>query len=161
MRNPGYDPVAGFTPIAMVDPVAAGARRPATSGIRSTRELIEAMRKEPGKLSYGSGGAGSVSHLAGELLKLRTGTFAVHVPYRGAVPAITALIAGDVQFAFLTYTGTSSFIASGRLRRHRCQLAAAAARDTGCADHRGERRAELRRAGLVRAAWARPACRQR
>jgi tripartite-type tricarboxylate transporter receptor subunit TctC len=89
---------------------------PAASGIRSTRELIDAMRKEPGRLSYASGGAGSVGHLAAELLKLRTGTFAVHVPYRGAVPAITALIAGDVQFAFLTYTATSSFLASGRLR---------------------------------------------
>ena len=114
--NPGYDPVAGFTPIAMVTQLPQVLVVPATSNVRNTRELIEAMRKEPGKLSYGSGGAGSVSHLAGELLKLRTGTFAVHVPYRGAVPAVTALIAGDVQFAFLTYTGTSSFIASGRLR---------------------------------------------
>jgi tripartite-type tricarboxylate transporter receptor subunit TctC len=116
LRSPGYDPVAGFTPIAMVTQLPQVLVVPAASGIRSTRELIDAMRKEPGKLSYGSGGAGSVSHLAGELLKLRTGTFAVHVPYRGAVPAITALIAGDVQFAFLTYTGTASFIASGRLR---------------------------------------------
>lgn len=116
LRNPGYDPVSAFTPIAMVTQLPQVLVVPAATGIRSTRELIEAMRKEPGKLSYASGGAGSVGHLAGELLKLRTGTFAVHVPYRGGAPAITALIAGDVQFSFLTYTATSSFIASGRLR---------------------------------------------
>ncbi|VTU19611.1 Bug family tripartite tricarboxylate transporter substrate binding protein [Variovorax sp. RA8] len=116
LRNPGYDPVSAFTPIAMATQLPQVLVVPAATGIRSTRELIEAMRKEPGKLSYASGGTGSVGHLAGELLKLRTGTFAVHVPYRGGAPAITALAAGDVQFAFLTYTATSSFIASGRLR---------------------------------------------
>jgi len=116
MRNAGYDPLAAFTPIAMVSQLPQLLVAPPSAGVNSVRELIDAMRRQPGRLSYASGGSGSVGHLAAELFKSRTGTFAVHVPYRGGAPAITALLAGDVQFAFLTPSATAPFIASGRLK---------------------------------------------
>jgi len=116
LRNAGYDPVKGFTPVAMVtvapQVLVANPQLPATR----SRELLELMRRQPGRLNFGSGGAGSVSHLAAELYKARSQTFAVHVPYRGGAPAVTALIAGDVQFAFLTYSVTAPFIKSGQLK---------------------------------------------
>ena len=116
LRNPGYDPLTSFTPIAMVSQLpqvlVAGAALPA----RRPRELIELMRKAPGQLNFGSGGSGSVGHLAAELFKARSQTFALHVPYRGGAPVVTALIAGEVQFAFLTYTATAAFIKSGQLK---------------------------------------------
>lgn len=116
LRNAGYDPLAAFTPIAMVSQLPQVLVAPPSAGVTTVQELIALMRKDPGKLSYASGGSGSVGHLAVELFKSRTGTFAVHVPYRGGAPAITALLAGDVQFAFLTASATGPFIASGKLK---------------------------------------------
>lgn len=116
LRNPGYDPLKSFTPIAMVTQLpqvlVANAQVPA----ERSRDLLALLARQPGKLNYGSGGSGSVSHLAAELYKARSGTFALHVPYRGGAPAITALLAGDVQFAFLTYTATAPFLKSGQLK---------------------------------------------
>lgn len=116
LRATGYDPLKSFTPIAMVTQLPQVLV--ANPGVAATRssELIALMRKQPGKLNYGSGGSGSVSHLAAELYKARSDTFALHVPYRGGAPAVTALIAGQVQFAFLTYGATAPFIKSGQLK---------------------------------------------
>ena len=116
LRNPGYDPLTGFTAIAMVSQLPQVLVANPSLAANRPRELIELMRKQPGKLNYGSGGSGSVGHLAAELLKARSQTFALHVPYRGGAPVVTALIAGEVHFAFLTYTATSAFIKSGQLK---------------------------------------------
>ncbi len=116
LRNLAYDPLKSFTPIAMVTQLpqvlVANPGLPAAT----SRELIALMRKQPGKLNFGSGGSGSVGHLAAELYKARSETFALHVPYRGGAPTITALIGGEVQFAFLTYAATAQFIKSGQLK---------------------------------------------
>lgn len=116
LRNPGYDPLTSFTPIAMVTQMPQLLVAAPTLPANSVRELIQLMKKQPGKLNYGSGGSGSVGHLCAELLKSRSQTVAVHVPYRGAAPVVTALMAGDIQFAFLTYTGTAAFLKSGNLK---------------------------------------------
>lgn len=116
LRNVGYDPLTSMTPIAMVSQLPQMLVASPSAGVSTTRELIDTLRKAPGRMNYASGGSGSVGHLAAELFKSRTGTFAVHVPYRGGAPAITALLAGDVQFAFLTASATAPFIASGRLK---------------------------------------------
>lgn len=116
LRNAGYDPLSSFTPIIMVSHVPQVLVASASAGVGSLRELIEAMRKSPGRFSYASGGAGSVGHLTTELFKSRTGTYALHVPYRGGAPAINALLAGEVQFAFLTPTATQGFIQAGKLK---------------------------------------------
>lgn len=116
LRNPGYDPLRAFTPIVTVSQLpqvlVAHPDLPATR----SRELIALLRQRPGRLNVASGGMGSVSHLAAELYKARSETFAVHVPYRGGAPAITSLVAGETQFAFLTYAATAPFIKSGQLK---------------------------------------------
>ena len=69
-------------------------------GVRSVQELVSLLKSRPGKLSYGSAGNGSGMHLAGELFKSQAGVFAVHVPYRGAAPALQDLLSGQIDFLF-------------------------------------------------------------
>ena len=81
---------------------------------RSLHELIALARERPGALNYSSAGAGASQHLAGELFKLRTGTNIVHVPYKGSAPALTALIAGEVQLSFSNTVAILQHVRAGR-----------------------------------------------
>ena len=117
LRNTGYDPLGAVH--APGDGHAASRRWLVASPslpANNVRELIALMKSQPGRLNFGTGGAGSVGHLAAELFKQRTGTFALHVPFRGAAPVVTALLGGDLHFAFLTPTATMPFITSGKLK---------------------------------------------
>jgi tripartite-type tricarboxylate transporter receptor subunit TctC len=87
---------------------------PATAS--SLQELIAALRKNPGKYNFGSSGAGSSTHLTGELFKLMTQTDTNHIPYKGTGPLLNDLMAGHVAFAFDQITGVMPFIQSGRMR---------------------------------------------
>ena len=78
--------------------------------------LLEFIRKNPGKLNYGSAGNGTSHHLAGELFKLQTQTFITHIPYRGAGPALQDLIAGQVDMMFDGLGSSATHIKSGRLK---------------------------------------------
>jgi tripartite-type tricarboxylate transporter receptor subunit TctC len=78
--------------------------------------LLEHIRKNPGRLNYGSAGNGTSHHLAGELFKLQTKTFITHIPYRGAGPALQDLIAGQVDMMFDGLGSSSAHIKGGRLR---------------------------------------------
>jgi len=80
------------------------------------KELIEFLRKNPGKLNYGSAGNGTSHHLAGELFKLQTKTFITHIPYRGAGPALQDLIAGQVDMMFDGLASSATHIKGGRLK---------------------------------------------
>ncbi len=93
---------------------------------RSLPEVVALARTHPGALNYSSAGAGTSQHLAGELFKLRTGTDIVHVPYKGSAPALTALVAGEVQMSFSNTVAINQHVRSGRLRA----LAVAGARRT-------------------------------
>jgi len=73
-------------------------------------------KEKPGSLNYSSAGAGTTQHMAAELFKLRTGTNIVHVPYKGSAPALTALIAGEVQLSFSNTVAIHQHVRSGRLR---------------------------------------------
>ena len=79
-------------------------------------QLLEFLRKNPGKLNYGSAGNGTSHHLAGELFKLQTKTFITHIPYRGAGPALQDLIAGQVDLMFDGLGSSATHIKSGRLK---------------------------------------------
>jgi tripartite-type tricarboxylate transporter receptor subunit TctC len=83
---------------------------------RTLKELIDAAKQEPGKLSYGSSGSGSITHLAAELFLDMAGAKIVHVPYKGTGPALNDTIAGNVQVIFGSVSTTLQFIKSGRLR---------------------------------------------
>ncbi|MBA4177006.1 MAG: ABC transporter substrate-binding protein [Leptothrix sp. (in: Bacteria)] len=80
------------------------------------KELLAHIRKNPGKLNYGSAGNGTSHHLAGELFKLQTKTFITHIPYRGAGPALQDLIAGQVDMMFDGMGSSAGHIKGGRLR---------------------------------------------
>ena len=95
-----WDPVKDFTPIAMAlyapQVIAVG---PSTK-VTTMKELVDLVRANPGKVSYGSSGAGSIQHLSGEILEQQAGGKMIHVPYKGSGPAMTDLIAGNVQMTF-------------------------------------------------------------
>ena len=103
-------PVAfvGSAPIVLV----VSAKTP----IKSVKELVEYARSNPGKLNYASPATGTAVHLAGELMKYQGKFFAVHIPYRGAAAAMTALLAGDVDYMFDALAASLTQIRAGRIR---------------------------------------------
>src|SRR5467141_2004106 len=112
----GYDPVRDFAPVALVaiqpNILVVNPNVPASS----VKELIALAKAKPGALNYASSGSGAAAHLAGELFKAMTGVDMVHVPYKGAQPALTDVIAGQVEVMFATSTSVLPFIKAGRLR---------------------------------------------
>jgi tripartite-type tricarboxylate transporter receptor subunit TctC len=115
-RNLDYDPIKSFAPVAMIASspflVVVNPAVPATS----MQELVDYARTHPGQISYASVGHGTLPHLFGELLKQRTGIEMVHVPYRGSGPAITDLLAGQVQLYIDNTRNMLPFVRAGRLR---------------------------------------------
>jgi tripartite-type tricarboxylate transporter receptor subunit TctC len=115
-----YDALRDFTPITGVARVpnvlvmnAANADR---LGIRTLADLVAYVKKNPGKLNYGSGGNGSAGHLAGEMFKAQAGVFMVHIPYSGGNPAQLALLSNQVDLNFDNLAAASANIRSGKLR---------------------------------------------
>ena len=84
--------------------------------VANVRELIEYARKNPGKVNFGSAGGGSITHLAGELLKTEAGIDLVHVPYKGAAPAVNDLVGGQVQMGVFDVPVLLGHIKSGKLK---------------------------------------------
>jgi tripartite-type tricarboxylate transporter receptor subunit TctC len=111
-----YDPHRDFAPIALVarsfNIVVVNPRSP----IKSIADLIAAAKADPEKLSYGTFGTGTSAHLAGELFKDMAKVNLTTVPYKGAAPAITDLIGGQIQVMFTTVASAASLIAAGQLR---------------------------------------------
>src|SRR5260370_29062720 len=83
---------------------------------RSLQKVVALARERPAALNYSSAGSGASHHLAGELFKLRTRTNIVHVPYKGSAPALTALVAGEVQMSVSNTVAINQHVKSGRLR---------------------------------------------
>ncbi len=116
MRNPGFDPQQDLLPVSMVSdaPMALLART--DWPVRDLADLLAQARARPGHFSFGSSGAGSTTHLAGELLKVRAGIDLLHVPYRGAGQAVNALYAGDTDLLVTGLIETLRHVRDGRLR---------------------------------------------
>jgi tripartite-type tricarboxylate transporter receptor subunit TctC len=112
----GYHPLADFAPITNVAAVPNVMVVPASLRVNSVREFIDYARKNPGKLNMASSGNGTSIHLTGELFKSLTGTFMVHLPYRGSAPALQDLLAGNTQVMFDNLTSSLPHIRSGRLK---------------------------------------------
>ncbi len=115
-RNLPYDTLKDFAPITLVaeSPLVFAAHP--SIGVTTIKELIAAAKARPGKLSYGSSGPGTGGHLSVELLKWMTGTDIVHVPYKGAAPALTDLIAGQVQLICTSPLPAMPHVKAGRLK---------------------------------------------
>lgn len=95
--NMPYDPLRDLAPVTQVLGVPQIIAAAPDLGVRRLSELVALAKARPGQLSFGSAGIASSLHMAGELLKLRAGIDIVHVPYRGAAPAVTDLVAGRIQ----------------------------------------------------------------
>jgi tripartite-type tricarboxylate transporter receptor subunit TctC len=100
-----YDPIKDFEPIAVLGRNPTVINVHPAQPIKNLKELIEFARANPGKLSYGSSGVGTINHLVGEQLKLSANLDITHVPYRGAGPALTDLISGHIPLLFQSATG--------------------------------------------------------
>jgi len=111
-----YDPVKDLAPISMLGTVPFVAVAYPGAGIESVSDLIAKAKARPGAIAFGSIGNGSVSHLAGELLRTMTGVNLVHVPYKGSGQALTALIAGEIPVAFIDLATALPYIRSGKVR---------------------------------------------
>ncbi|MES2414927.1 MAG: tripartite tricarboxylate transporter substrate binding protein [Pseudomonadota bacterium] len=111
-----FDVIRDFTPVTQLTSVPLVLMVNPQLPVKNVRELIAYAKANPGKLSFGSSGNGGAQHLAAELFKQMTGTYMVHIPYRGAAPALTDLIGGQVQVMFDSMTSSLQHIRSGKLR---------------------------------------------
>ncbi|WP_237214079.1 Bug family tripartite tricarboxylate transporter substrate binding protein [Falsiroseomonas oryziterrae] len=115
-RNPGYEGVDDFTHIATFASGTAMVCVHPSLPVRNIQELIAYGRANPGRLNYGSAGAGGANHMLGVLFMLRTGVELTHVPYRGAAPALADLIAGNIQLVFDSFSGIIGAVRAGQVR---------------------------------------------
>jgi tripartite-type tricarboxylate transporter receptor subunit TctC len=112
-----YDLEKDFVPIGIVSQVPhVVVVNPQKVPAKTLADFVAEAKRNPGKYNYASAGAGTAHHLAGELFKLLTGTNIVHVPYRGAGPAMQDLVAGQVDMAFDGLGSSASQIAGGQIR---------------------------------------------
>lgn len=111
-----YDPVRDFTPISLLATVPNVLLVNPNLKVRSVKELVEMLKAQPGKFSYGSSGVGTPPHLSGELFKAMAGVTIAHVPYRGGAPAMNDLIAGHIPILFDVLTGAASHVRAGTAR---------------------------------------------
>ena len=111
-----YDTLKDFQPIARTaqQPLALIVNNEVPA--QSLREFIDYIRRNPGKVNYGSAGNGGISHLVPEMLKQETKTFMVHIPYRGSAPAFMDLMAGQVQFMAESIPQAANYAKQGKLR---------------------------------------------
>ena len=111
-----YDPFRDFTPVGMlVNNPQILVAHPSVAA-RNVKELVALAKAKPGQLNFASAGTGTATHLGLELLKLTAGIDAVHVPYKGGAPAVTDLIAGQVQLLWVSIPSVLPHVKANRLR---------------------------------------------
>jgi tripartite-type tricarboxylate transporter receptor subunit TctC len=111
-----YDPVRDFRHVALLVQVPNVLVVNNEVPARNVAELIQLLKAKPGKLDFASGSTGSTGHLAGELFKQMTGTYMVHIPYKGSAPAVGDLLAGRVQLMFDNLASALPNIQAGKVR---------------------------------------------
>ena len=114
--NVGYDPFKDFMPVSEVGRLPIVFTVSTRLGVDSLAGFVEKARAAPGKLSYGSFGAGSSAHLYGEILQDSAGIKLLHVPYKGEAPAITDLLGGSVDAVFVSARGVAPHVAAGKAK---------------------------------------------
>ena len=112
----GYDPVKDFSSVSQVASATNLLVVTPQIGVSSARQFIDAARKSPGTFNYGSGGAGTSGQLAAELFQIASSVELTHVPYKGAGPALTALLGNEVQIMFSPVALVLPHVTSGRLK---------------------------------------------
>ena len=111
-----FDPVKDFVPLAPIGAMAMVLAANPALPANNVTELVAYMKKNPGKVSFGSSGAGGITHLSGELFKSRAGVSMTHVPYKGAGPALVDLMGGQIDLLFDAMVTAYPHIKSGKLK---------------------------------------------
>jgi tripartite-type tricarboxylate transporter receptor subunit TctC len=114
--NLPYDAVRDFKGVSLLAWVTNVIVVPQNSPVKTLQDLIRMAKEKPGQLTFSSSGAGSLHHLAGEVMKRLTGTDMIHVPFKGAGPAMTALAGGEVNFGFTSMPSAMPLIHGKRIR---------------------------------------------
>jgi tripartite-type tricarboxylate transporter receptor subunit TctC len=115
MAKKPYDPQKDLTPVSQLVNIPPILTTHPSLGVKTVKELIAFAKARPGQLNYSSSGMGAPNHLAMELFMVMTGTSMVHVPYKGAAPSVTEMIAGQVQLGFNAIPSVLQHVQSGRL----------------------------------------------
>jgi len=113
---PSFDPIDGIQPVILLGTTGLVMAVHPSLPVKSVKELIVHAKANPGRLNYASVGAGSVPHFAQELFKLETGITLTHVPYKGAGPALIALVGAEIQLTTISMVAMLPHIKAGRLR---------------------------------------------
>jgi tripartite-type tricarboxylate transporter receptor subunit TctC len=116
LRKTSYDPIDGFQPISLLSRQALLVLVHPSVPVNNLKELIALAKAKPGALSYGSSGNGGIQHLAMEMFKSMANIDIVHVPYKGTAPALTDVMAGQIQLSMLSIVATLSHVRSGKLK---------------------------------------------
>ena len=116
IKNLPFDASRDFTPLGLIVDIPAALVTHPSLPAKSVKELIALAKARPGDLFFSSSGTGAVGHLSGELINSIAGIKLVHVPYKGAGPAVVDLIAGHVQLSFVSIPAVISYVQGGRLR---------------------------------------------
>lgn len=111
-----YDPVRDLAPVSQVATLPFVLLVHPAIPAKSVAELIALAKSKPGQLNFGSSGGGGGAHLGGEMMKTAAAIDMTHVPYKGAAPALVALLSGEVQFMFVSILTATPLIESGRVR---------------------------------------------
>ncbi len=115
-KSVGYDPVKDFEPIALLAVLPSVLVAHPAFPANNIAELIALAKRQPGKIAYGTGGNGSLPHIAGEKLKMDAAISLIHVPYRGIAPAIVDTMAGTIPLAFGSVSSVIGHLNSGKLK---------------------------------------------
>jgi len=113
LQKVSYDPVKDLAPVGVVSSIAQVVIVKKALGVKTMAELVAYGKANPGKLNYGSSGAGGLTHYSVELFKARAGIEAVHVPFKGGAQSTPAVIAGEVDFAFANMTDALPQVQAG------------------------------------------------
>jgi tripartite-type tricarboxylate transporter receptor subunit TctC len=115
-RSTGFDPIADFEPVAGIAVVQHAILASPKLAVNTLADLVALARREPGRHSYGSAGNGTFSHLLMEMLKKSQNVQITHVPYRGVAPALTDVVAGNLDFLVSTIPACLQFIKGGQVK---------------------------------------------
>jgi len=112
----GYDPLRDLVPVGVVSSIAQVVIVKNGLPVKTLAELVSDAKANPGKLNYGSSGAGGLTHYSVELFQARTGTKVVHIPFKGGAPSSAAVVSGDVDFSFANMTDGLPQVQAGTVR---------------------------------------------
>jgi tripartite-type tricarboxylate transporter receptor subunit TctC len=115
-KNPGYDPVKQFAPVALVSTTHNVLVVDPALPVNSVAQLVAYAKANPGKINFASPGHGTPPHMVGEMFKLRAGIDIVHVPYKGSAASLADVMAGQVQIAFENPSVTVQLVQAGKLK---------------------------------------------